>query len=732
MLLQGSPRSVSPAQAGLFDGAPALGAVRLVHDLISAIVTAGRMGARLSAVVAHSRVGAAELAYHPSLSRIAAVRAERPPLRRPERLIDCDPAVEDEALTFEPVRRKLFEVPQNTSLEVEEVAVSAPLHLNHGLFASDSPGAVHEHLTITGDLFPVEVFSELLKVVDAGIDRPGEFAERRLVPIAGVEERQLLAALEQGLPFCGGDSARRNSLPVRGRGGCGNPTQILQPWTADRDDLRSNAYFEAREGIRVAEGIFIAPLAPPEDRVELLFAMRDSGGAPGDGTVASFRCENDQPRERMRGGERFELRFAFRQRGTIDRHEPIEARYGKRPLHLRSRTSTKQLPPFGRQASHASRRKVGPSAPARGRYAIAKNFHAGKSEPLSLPMTPLLLRSLAGETIPRPPVWLMRQAGRYLTEYQAVKARHAFLEMCRSPELATEVTMQPIRILDPDAAIIFADILLPAEGMGFGIDFAPGPKIHNPVRMRSDIEALRIGEPERDTPFVLAALRQVRSELAQLAGSGERKALLGFAGAPWTMACYLIDQTPFKHFERTPILAAQDPAALAMLLEKITATTEQYLLAQCESGADAVQLFESWGGILPEDDYRRYALPYVRRIVETVHRARKPIILYANGSHHLLGALADAGADCVSIDSRTPLAAAEARIGDAVSLQGNLDPAHLFGSPETVAREVEQLLYSLERRTRFILNLGHGILQQTPRESVIAFVDAAKAGWPAP
>lgn len=348
-------------------------------------------------------------------------------------------------------------------------------------------------------------------------------------------------------------------------------------------------------------------------------------------------------------------------------------------------------------------------------------------------MKPLLLRSLAGEPISRPPVWLMRQAGRYLSEYQAVKSRHTFLEMCRTPELATEVTMQPIRILDPDAAIIFADILLPAEGMGIGIDFAPGPKILNPIRNRSDIEALSIGDPERDTPFVLAALRQVAGELSRLAESsgGERKALLGFAGAPWTMGCYMIDQAPFKHFERSAILAAQDPSALHLLLDKITATTETYLVAQCESGADAVQLFESWGGILSEEDYRRYALPYVRRIIETVHRAGKKIILYANGSNHLLGALTEAGADCISIDSRTPLAAAEERIGSRVALQGNMDPAHLFGTREAVTTEVTRILRSIHRRTSFILNLGHGILQFTPRENVVAFVESAKQGWPA-
>lgn len=342
---------------------------------------------------------------------------------------------------------------------------------------------------------------------------------------------------------------------------------------------------------------------------------------------------------------------------------------------------------------------------------------------------PLLVRALAGEQIPRPPVWLMRQAGRYLSEYRELKGRHSFLELCRSPELATEVTMQPIRIIDPDAAIIFADILLPAAGMGFEIDFAPGPKIANPIRTRDDILRLRPADAVKSTGFVLAAIRQVRAELVRLAGNETRKALLGFAGAPFTMACYLLDQQPFKHFERTPMLAAEDPDAFHRFLQVLTETTIDYLVAQHESGADALQLFESWGGILPEEDYRRYALPYVRRIVEALEARGARIIFYVNGSSHLVSAMRDSGAHCLSIDSRTPMDRAEDIVGPDVALQGNIDPVHLYRPTAEISSEVESLFGKLRRRSRFILNLGHGILQTTPRESAIAFVAAAKRGW---
>lgn len=343
---------------------------------------------------------------------------------------------------------------------------------------------------------------------------------------------------------------------------------------------------------------------------------------------------------------------------------------------------------------------------------------------------PLLVRALKNEPLERAPVWLMRQAGRYLEEYRALKAKYSFLELCKNPELAAEVTMQPIRFLQPDAAIIFADIMLPAEAMGFSIDFQPGPKVFNPVRSAGDIRALTLEDPAVKSSYVMDALRLVRRELEQEAGTGERKALLGFAGAPWTLACYLIEQGIYKHFQGTQVFFAREPQAALEFLGKITEITEAYLLAQLESGADAVQLFDSWAGNLGIDDYRRFSLPFTVRIIETIHRAGGKIILYLGGSSHLLAAAAESGADCLSVDWRTDLTIAFESVPKTMALQGNLDPCHLYQSAAEVVQDTESMLRRVPEQRRYIANLGHGILPETPRENAKAFVDTVKRGWP--
>ena len=341
---------------------------------------------------------------------------------------------------------------------------------------------------------------------------------------------------------------------------------------------------------------------------------------------------------------------------------------------------------------------------------------------------PLMLRAIRGERLERPPVWIMRQAGRYLAEYNAVKAEHSFLQICRTPELAVEVSMQPLRYLNVDAAIIFSDILIPATALGIEVDFAPGPVVLNPIRSAADVQAIRVENVARKTEFVAQAISALRSELLKL--SGPRKALVGFAGAPWTMASYIIDQKPFKHFERTQIFAREQPQALHALLEMLTTITEEYLLTQVEAGADAVQLFDTWAGQLSLDDYQRFALPYTQRIIESMRRRGVPTLLYINGCGALLPAMIHSGASVLSVDWRVPLAEACERIPIEIGIQGNLDPTDLYGTTDEVRARTQKMLAAVQGRSRYIANLGHGILQTTPRENALTFVKTVQDGWP--
>ena len=338
---------------------------------------------------------------------------------------------------------------------------------------------------------------------------------------------------------------------------------------------------------------------------------------------------------------------------------------------------------------------------------------------------PLLVKALNQENYERPPVWMMRQAGRYLVEYQKLKEQYSFLELCRSSELAFEVSMLPMNILEPDAAIVFADILLPAEGMGIGIDFNPGPVISNPIKSRHDIESLSSFDPQTKLGSVLQTISALKKELGK-----SNKAVLGFSGAPWTMACYLCDQGPFKHFLGTQVLASKDPEAMHLLLSKITDVTIDYLLAQIESGADAVQIFDTWAGNLDLEDYKIFALPYVQKIIEEIKKTNTPTVLYANNSSHLISEMKNSGANCLSIDAKTDLKTTSELLNNKISIQGNLDSTALFATKEEVVKKTEKMLKSVVHRSSYIVNLGHGILPRTPRENAIAFFDTAKQGWP--
>jgi len=342
--------------------------------------------------------------------------------------------------------------------------------------------------------------------------------------------------------------------------------------------------------------------------------------------------------------------------------------------------------------------------------------------------TPLLIRAFNGEQLTRPPVWLMRQAGRYLHEYQQLRSKHTFLETCKNPELAVEVSMQPIRILDVDAAIIFSDILVPLEPMGIKIDFNPGPKIFNPIKTPEDVDKLLVKDCHTQVRYVAEALALLRENLNQ--NFGPDKATIGFAGTPWTLACYAIDQGPFKHFQGTTVFAKKHPEAMHRLLSKLTEVVSDYLIDQVElGGAQMIQLFDSWGGILTAEDYQEFSLPYCAKIFSRLKSTTCRSMYYLNNCHHLLQLAFEAGADGYSIDSRVPLDSVLDAANNKFVVQGNLEATELFLPTNELIKKTRQMLNQVPKASRYIANLGHGILPTTPRENVIAFVNTVKEGW---
>ncbi len=340
-------------------------------------------------------------------------------------------------------------------------------------------------------------------------------------------------------------------------------------------------------------------------------------------------------------------------------------------------------------------------------------------------MNDLLLRAARLEPVERVPIWLMRQAGRYLPGYKSLRARHDLLTLFRDPELAVEITLEPVRAFGVDAAIVFSDILLPAEGMGFRLDYDPAPRIEPAVRSRSDIERVRVPGVEEATPYLLEAVRLARREL------DGKVPLIGFAAAPFTLAAYLVEGGASRSFENVKRLLYGDPSAARALLGKAADVVARLLAAQVAAGAEAVQLFDSWAGILSLRDYRAFALPYARRVVETLGESRVPRIYFALDAGHLLEAMPETGAEVIGLDWRVGLAEAARRIGRRVALQGNLDPAVLLTAPETIAREARLVLEEGAAASGHIFNLGHGVLPETPVANVAALVDAVRrAGSP--
>jgi uroporphyrinogen decarboxylase len=324
-----------------------------------------------------------------------------------------------------------------------------------------------------------------------------------------------------------------------------------------------------------------------------------------------------------------------------------------------------------------------------------------------------LIRACRRQSVDRAPVWMMRQAGRYLPEYRALRAKRDFMTLCKTPDLAVEVSLQPYDILGVDAVIMFSDILVPVEAMGMKLDIveSKGPVLDDPIRTDEQVEKLIIPDP-----------------IEHLNGEAP---VIGFAGAPFTLASYMVEGGGSRNYAEIKRMMYCEPETVHNLLDRLADTIILYLNAQIEAGAQVVQLFDTWAGELSTADYEEFALPYQQKVFESIHRGPGgmtiPAILYINGCSHILEKMVESGANALSIDWRIDLAEARRRVGAKVALQGNLDPCELLGTPETITQSVREILKK-GGADGHIMNLGHGILPMTPVENARAFVEAAKAG----
>jgi uroporphyrinogen decarboxylase len=333
---------------------------------------------------------------------------------------------------------------------------------------------------------------------------------------------------------------------------------------------------------------------------------------------------------------------------------------------------------------------------------------------------PLFLRACRGETTERAPLWLMRQAGRYLPEYREVRAGVSFLELCKTPRLAVEVTLQPIRRFGFDAAILFSDLLVPLEAMGLAVEFTDqGPRLPAPVRVPADLSRLAPFDPAARTGFVLETV----AEATRLLGDTP---LIGFAGAPFTVATYAIEGKTSKAFSETKRFFYREREAAHRLLALIGEATRDYLLAQIGAGAQAVQLFDSWVGVLSSEDFETFALPPTLALVAALRATGVPVIYFGNGAGAILDRVARVGADVYGVDWRLPIDEARARLGGARAVQGNLDPSLLLGPIEELERRARDIVRRGGKRGH-VFNLGHGIYPETPIEAVAALVAAVRS-----
>jgi len=333
-------------------------------------------------------------------------------------------------------------------------------------------------------------------------------------------------------------------------------------------------------------------------------------------------------------------------------------------------------------------------------------------------LTARFLRACQRLPVDATPVWFMRQAGRYMPEYRRIREKYSLLEIVQRPEIAAEVTMQPVHALGVDAAILFADILLPVIPMGLNLEFAKGegPVIHNPVRTWEDVQHLRSINPDTDLGSVMETIRILRNELGETP-------LIGFCGAPFTVASYIIEGGATRDFLRTKRLMYSAPETWLAFMDKLADALTAYLLAQIRAGAQAVQLFDSWVGALSPQDYARFVQPYSQRVLQAAQATGVPVIHFGTNTATLLRQMAQAGGSIIGLDWRIPLDEGWDIVGDGVAIQGNLDPATLFAPLPELQKQVNSILHRASARPGHIFNLGHGILQGTPVENVKAVVD---------
>lgn len=335
-------------------------------------------------------------------------------------------------------------------------------------------------------------------------------------------------------------------------------------------------------------------------------------------------------------------------------------------------------------------------------------------------MNDTFLRACKGQSVPYTPVWIMRQAGRYLPEYQAVRKNYDFLTMCKTPEAAAEVTMQPVNILGVDAAILFSDILVTVEAMGQKLEFheKAGPVLPDPIRTRKQLDRLIVPHAEDDLGYVMDTIRLLRQRL--------EVPLIGFAGAPFTLATYMVEGGSSKNFLNTKRMMYQEPALWHDMMDKITDSVTTYLAAQIRAGAQAVQIFDSWIGVLDPTDFRKYALPYVKRIVSALKKEFKdtPVIYFANNCAAILKDAAKSGANVIGVDWRIEMKEAVGMIGKSQAIQGNLDPVCLFMPEADIRKRVRAVLKGAEGAKGHIFNLGHGVMPEAPVSGVKAVVNA--------
>ncbi|MEA3299558.1 MAG: uroporphyrinogen decarboxylase [Pseudomonadota bacterium] len=335
------------------------------------------------------------------------------------------------------------------------------------------------------------------------------------------------------------------------------------------------------------------------------------------------------------------------------------------------------------------------------------------------------LRALARQPVDHTPVWMMRQAGRYLPEYRATRGQAGdFLSLCKNTDLACEVTLQPLRRYSLDAAILFSDILTIPDAMGLGLYFSEGegPKFHRPLRTEADVERLAVIDTAADLPYVLDAVRAIRREL------GGSVPLIGFSGSPWTLATYMIEGGSTREFRHSKLWLYNQPALLHALLDKLALSVIDYLNAQIAAGAQAVQIFDTWGGVLSDAAYQEFSLAYMARIVAGLERHSDgrgvPVILFTKGGGQWLEAIPDTGCDAAGLDWSTPIADARRRVGGRIALQGNMDPAVLRASPDRIRAEVARILAGFGPGEGHVFNLGHGITPDIDPDNVRVFIDA--------